>query len=157
MATAKIIKMSIQSMILFKVWFLSTLALVSNMRRSGSNSVERKKHQYILGLSHQQGKVPVIRIWSRVLLSPYFCTACWPALYPSPYTGEMSASIWCLKNSPSFFSNWDRVPFFDELELKEDEEVDAEFPSEPDISSASSHMWATTWQIPSSTSWLRVR
>ena len=144
--TAKIIKISTQSIMLFRVnsYELWPLFLIW------------EGQVVIQGLSPQQGNVPVIRIWSRVLRSPYLCTACWPALYPSPYTGEISDSIWCLKNSPSFLSNWDLVPFFDAPELEEDE-ADAAFPSEPDISSASSHMWAITWQIPSSTSWLRVR
>lgn len=102
---------------------------------------------------HQGGKHPVICIWLRVLRRPYLCTACWPALNPSPYTWDMSDSIWCLKNSPSFFSYWDPVPLFNTEEA--DDELDATLL--PDMSLELNHMWARTWQIPSSTSWLRVR
>lgn len=82
----------------------------------------------------------------------------------------MSDSIWCLKNSPSFFSNCERVPFFEEVDEEEDEdedddgevvdeedeEVDAVLLPEPAMISESNHMCAKTWQIPSSTSGLRL-
>jgi len=106
----------------------------------------------------QNGKLPVNLIWSRVRLSPYWRTAWLPARKPSPYADEVSDSIWCLKKSPSFLSNCDLVPFFDDVEDDEEaEEVDATLLPEPEIISESSHIWANTWQIPSSTSWLRVR
>lgn len=107
----------------------------------------------------QTGKLPVNRIWSRVLRRSYLSTALFPILNPSPYAVDESDSIWCLKKSPSFFSKSDRLPFLDDAELEEDEEedVDDEATSLLDVEyiSASSHIWANTWQIPSSTSGLR--
>lgn len=67
-----------------------------------------------------------------------------------------------MKNSPSFFSKSDLGPFFEDVD---DEDVDADadvdavcvmvVELEPDVISDSSHMWARTWQMPSSTSGLR--
>lgn len=72
----------------------------------------------------QYGKLPVIWIWSRVLLSPYLSIAWLPNLNPSPYAEEVSDSIWCLKKSPSFFSKSDRLPFFVETEEEEGDDED---------------------------------
>lgn len=99
----------------------------------------------------QYGNRPVIRIWSSVLWRPYFCTARWPILNPSPYTGEVSDSIWCLKNSPSFLSNGDLTPCFDARKAEDE----ATLLPEPVWSCVSNHIYARTWQMPSSTSWLR--
>jgi hypothetical protein len=51
-------------------------------------------------------------------------TAWLPSLNPSPYAGELSDSIWCLKNLPSSFSKSDRLPFFDDVEEGDDEDED---------------------------------
>lgn len=99
-------------------------------------------------------------MWSRVRLRPYLSTASLPARKPSPYADEESDSIWCLKNSPNFFSKWDLVPFFDDdddVVDEEEAELDAVLLPRPDITSESSHIWASTWQMPSSTSGGRVR
>lgn len=110
----------------------------------------------------QNGRLPVSLMWSRVLLRPYWRTAWLPARKPSPYAAEVSDSIWCLKKSPSFLSNCDLVPFFEVdvdvvVDVDEDaEEADATLLLEPDMISESIHMWAKTWQMPSSTSWLRL-
>ena len=71
---------------------------------------------------------------------------------------EESVSIWCLKNSPSLFSNSVFAPFFDE-DVEEDDDAAkvVAMLAEPDVISDSSHRWARTWQMPSSTSGLRVR
>lgn len=77
----------------------------------------------------------------------------------------MSDSIWFIKKSPSFFSNWERCPFFEEFEDDDDEEdgeaddeeeAEAALLPEPAMISESNHMWAKTWQIPSSTAGLRL-
>lgn len=90
-------------------------------------------------------------------------TASLPFLNPSPYAVDESDSIWCLKNSPSFFSKSDRFPFLDEAgpgdgEEEEDDDDDDEGISIVEIEyiSASNHMCPKTWQIPSSTSGLRL-
>ena len=70
---------------------------------------------------------------------------------------DVSVSIWCLKKSPSFRSNWDRPPFFDDLDVEEPEDDDAALLPDPAMISDSIHMWARTWQMPSSTSGLNVR
>lgn len=107
-------------------------------------------------VSFQHGNVPVNLIWSRVRRRPYCRTARLPALKPSPYAGDVSDSIWCLKKSPSFISNWNLEPFFDVVDAEEDE-VDATLLPDPEMIWESSHMCARTWQMPSSTSWLRER
>ena len=43
----------------------------------------------------------------------------------SPYDGEESIAIWCMKNSPSIFSNCDLTPFLDEEEEYILDDVDA--------------------------------
>lgn len=83
-----------------------------------------------------------------MLFSPYLSTALLPSLKPSPYAAEVSDSIWCLKNSPSFFSKSDLLPFFEEDDAVDEEEADDEdedeakaaFPPEPAIISVSNHM-----------------
>lgn len=75
---------------------------------------------------NQKGKLPVIRIWSRVLLRPYLFTAWLPCLNPSPYAVDESDSIWCLKKPPSFFSKSERFPFFDDVEEDDDGDDDEE-------------------------------
>lgn len=72
------------------------------------------------------GKTPVKRRWSRVRLRPYLFTAALASRNPSPYTGEASWAIWCMKNSPSFFSTLDFAPFFEDDGYDDDEEEDEE-------------------------------
>lgn len=122
----------------------------------------------------QLGKEPDRLIWSRVPLKPYRSTARMPARNPSPYIAEGSVSIWCLKNSPSFFSKSVFSPFFAEEDVEEGvavasaaaaasaataaaSDVVAMLLLEPDTISDSSQRWARTWQMPSSTSGLRIR
>lgn len=64
-----------------------------------------------------------------------------------------------MKKSPSFFSTWDFPPFFEEDEEEEEEaaDVDVDGMSLDPGNSDSSHMYESTWQIPSSTSGLRLR
>lgn len=84
-----------------------------------------------------------------------------PSRKPSPYTSEGSVSIWCLKNSPSFFSKSVCTPFLDEGAEDDDDDdddaaMDAMMLLDPDVISDSSHIWARTWQMPSSTFGSRV-
>lgn len=105
----------------------------------------------------QYGKLPVSLMWSRVLCKPYLSTAWLPALKPFPYTTDVSDAIWCLKNTLSFFSNGDLAPCLDEVKAEEEDEVDALLASDMYRIWDSNHILARTWQIPSSTSCLRVR
>ena len=101
---------------------------------------------------------------SRVARRPYLSTALLPALKLSPNPDEVSDSIWCLKNSPNFFSKCDIAAFLgmpdDEEEGTDDEDdddVDATWLPAPDmISDLRSHMWARTWHMPSSTSRVEI-
>ena len=64
-----------------------------------------------------------------------------------------------MKKSPSFFSTWDLPPFFEEEEEQEEEAADVDVDGmllDPG-NSDSSHMYESAWQIPSSTSGLRLR
>lgn len=83
-------------------------------------------------------------------------TAALAALNPPPYAGEASCAIWCMKNSPSFFSTPDFPPFFEDDEDDEADDVDG-MSLDPGNTSDSSHMYESTWQIPSSTSGFRLR
>lgn len=81
-----------------------------------------------------------------------------------------------MKNSPSLFSTIDLPPFLDDDLLDDDDEAvaidvddvpwdqvddddeeDGILFLDPGITSDSSHMWESTWQMPSSTSGLRFR
>lgn len=107
-------------------------------------------------------------MWSRVLFKPYLETASFPSRNPSPYADDVSDSIWCLKNSPSFFSKSDRLPFFEDVEEEEDDEGDEEEDEAEDEDveatplpvmeyiSESNHIWANTWHMPSSTSGFKL-
>lgn len=93
-----------------------------------------------------RGKLPVKRMWSRVMRKPNLFTAALAALNPSPYAGDTSCAIWCMKNSPSFFSTSDFPPFLEEDEEEEaaPDDVDAIFLLNPGITSDSSHMYEST-------------
>lgn len=73
-----------------------------------------------------------------------------------------------MKNTPSLFSTLDLPPFLDEgheaidvdpYDRVDDDDADADvvFLESGTTTSDSSHMWDSTWQIPSSTSGLRFR
>lgn len=61
-------------------------------------------------------------MWSSVDRRPYLFTAVMADLYPSPYAGDASWAIWCIKNSPSLFSTQDLPPFL--VAEKEDDDDD---------------------------------
>lgn len=109
-------------------------------------------------LCYYRGKFPVRRMWSKVRRKPYLFTAVFAALNPPPYAGDTSWAIWCMKNSPSFCSTIDFPPFLEDEDDDEEEAVDVDgmFFS-PGITSDSSHMYESIWQMPSSTSGLRLR
>lgn len=62
-----------------------------------------------------------------------------------------------MKNSPSFLSTSDVLPFFDDEDEAAPDDVEAIILLNPGITSDSSHMYESTWQIPSSTSGWRFR
>lgn len=68
-----------------------------------------------------------------------------------------------MKNSPSLFSTLDFPPFLDADQGDEDDDDDDEAVEVDGMfldsigTSDSSHKWASTWHIPSSTSGLRWR
>lgn len=87
-------------------------------------------------------------MWFSVTRKPYLLTAALAALNPSPYAGEVSCAIWCMKNSPSLFSTPDFPPFLeDDVGTDDDDdeaaEVDGMFLN-PGITSDSSHMYEST-------------
>ncbi|GMH15946.1 hypothetical protein Nepgr_017787 [Nepenthes gracilis] len=76
-----------------------------------------------------------------------------PLLNPFPYATDLSDLIRCLKNSPSFLSNYDCLPFLDDPELvsetndddgnevnKEEDELASQLLPELAINSESSHI-----------------
>lgn len=84
-----------------------------------------------------------------MLFKPYLSTALFPSLKPSPYAADVSDSIWCLKNSPSFFSKSERLPFFedpeDDVDVEaedddDDDEEEATLLPEPAMISESNHI-----------------
>lgn len=101
-------------------------------------------------------------MWSKVRRKPYLLTAALADLNPPPYAGEESLAICCMKNSPSLCSTLDFPPFFDDDDEEEEEAADVDVDEDgmflnPGITSDSSHMYESTWQMPSSTSGLRFR